>query len=212
MAARNPATPQNLTGREARRAIKELRRRLEDVPQETPDENLAQHGAALTELLSWAENLREIRIQELRDRLVKRRAMAGSWGPRVKLVWSSQAGTADVGQAAADSEDPPKPKRFTFSIVPDCGALEAIAIFVAAVLVFPASFVKRLIGIALGVPLLYLVNLGRLTCLAVIGALTPGAQWFDFSHKYVWQGVYVIFVVVFWLLWVEFIVGRKKSE
>ena len=98
---------------------------------------------------------------------------------------------------------------FPFIVVSECGAIEVMAIFLAAVLAFPASWWKRLVGILLGVPTMYLVNIFRLSCLAVIGAINRGGEWFNFSHHYVWQAIFIVFVVVVWLAWIEFLVNRE---
>ncbi len=98
---------------------------------------------------------------------------------------------------------------FHFIVVPECGAIEVMAIFLAAVLAFPTLWWKKLIGALVGVPIMYLVNIFRLTCLGIIGALDHGGDWFQFSHQYVWQAIYIVFVVAVWLAWVELIVRRQ---
>lgn len=100
---------------------------------------------------------------------------------------------------------------FTFVVVPDCGAIPTMVIFVAAVLAFPTRWWKKLAGIGLGLPFLYVVNALRLTVLAVIGAWNQGGPIFKFAHEYVWQGIYIIFVVVAWLSWVELLARREKT-
>jgi exosortase/archaeosortase family protein len=97
---------------------------------------------------------------------------------------------------------------FTFIVVPSCGAIEVMAIFLAAVLAFPATWRHRAWGVALGLPLMYLVNLFRLACLACLGALDKSGAWFNFVHEYVWQAGYVIFVVIVWMAWAE--LGRER--
>lgn len=100
-------------------------------------------------------------------------------------------------------------KHFRFQVVPSCGATEIMAIFLAAVLAFPATARQRLSGLAVGIPMLYTINIVRLACLAVIGALDNGGDWFNFFHEFVWQAIYVVIVVLLWLAWVEFLVGRR---
>lgn len=102
-------------------------------------------------------------------------------------------------------------KQFRFNVVPTCGATEIMAIFLAAVLAFPATWRQRLTGLALGIPALYSINIIRLSCLAMIGALDSGGEWFNFAHEYVWQAVYVVLVVLLWLAWVEFLVRRPST-
>lgn len=100
---------------------------------------------------------------------------------------------------------------FSFFIIPECGAIEVMAIFFAAVIAFPTLWRRRLIGLLVGLPIMYLVNILRLTCLAVIGALDSSREWFDFSHHYAWQAIYIVFVVAVWLCWVEIVV-RERPE
>lgn len=103
-------------------------------------------------------------------------------------------------------------RRFRFMIVPDCGAIPSFSIFVGAVLAFPVSWRSRSFGLVCGLPVLYFVNLMRLSTLAYIGAIDASAsnRWFTFSHEYVWQGIFVVFVVAVWLGWVEFVVRWKQ--
>lgn len=101
---------------------------------------------------------------------------------------------------------------FNFIVIPECGAIEVMSIFFAAVVAFPAPWWKRLLGILLGLPIMYLVNIFRLSCLAVIGALDQGGDWFNFAHEYVWQTVYIVFVVMVWLAWVEYVVRPRRQD
>lgn len=108
-----------------------------------------------------------------------------------------------------ESGQPIDPNReFTFRVVSECGAIEAMAIFFSAIIAFPTRWWKRVLGTIIGIPLLYLVNIMRLTCLGYIGAWDNGGEIFSFAHEYVWQGLYIIFVVAIWLLWVEILVRR----
>ncbi len=122
--------------------------------------------------------------------------------------------------AIADEKAESTPNRdklgrsFVFIIVPECGAIEVMAIFLAAVIAFPTRWWKRLLGLLVGLPVMYFVNVFRLSCLAVVGALdTTKDRWvFDFAHHYVWQTIYIVFVVAVWLLWIEYVVkGRKRN-
>lgn len=101
---------------------------------------------------------------------------------------------------------------FPFILVPECGAIEIMAIFVAAILAFPTLWRKRLIGLVAGIPIMYGVNIFRLTVLAIIGAVDQSRVWFNFAHEYLWQAVYIVFVVAVWLVWVEYVVKRRRSS
>ena len=54
--------------------------------------------------------------------------------------------------------------------------------------------------------MLYGINITRLVCLGLIGAYDEGQDVFEFAHHYVWQGIYIIFVVAIWMVWVEVLV------
>ncbi len=81
-----------------------------------------------------------------------------------------------------------------------------------------ASWRKRSIGLLAGLPLLYIVNVVRLVCLAFIGAYAENTEVFEFAHQYVWQTLYILIVVGVWLLWVELVVrpgavwGKKQTS
>lgn len=151
------------------------------------------------------EALRLDLVRFVQDRLDGLRAQLLKIGPTVHYV-----AKASANRESADG-GPGKPAySFRFQLAPDCGALESMALFLAAVMAFPSRWRHRLAGSVLGIAFLYVVNVVRLACLAVLGALVADRGWFDFAHKYVWQGAYVVFVVVAWLLWIEFI-GRGKS-
>jgi exosortase/archaeosortase family protein len=87
-----------------------------------------------------------------------------------------------------------------------------MSIFLAAVLAFPTLWWKRGVGAAGGLSILYFINILRLATLGYVGAvdLSPGRKWFSFIHEYVWQGVFIVFVVVVWMLWVEFVVRARR--
>jgi exosortase/archaeosortase family protein len=104
-------------------------------------------------------------------------------------------------------------RKFTFVLVPDCGAIEVMAIYVAAVLAFPTLLRRRFVGLLGGLPILYGVNLIRLSSLAYLAAYDPTTElkWFHFGHEFVWQAIFIIFVVAVWLCWIEFVVQRRRA-
>jgi len=142
---------------------------------------------------------------------------------QVKLLKDADAGTGTVDEALAEVEQEVADlkaeslalrqrragKNFNFVVIPDCGAIPSMSIFVAAVLAFPALWRKRLAGILMGLPILYIVNAFRLAFLAVVGAWDNAGTVFQFSHYYLWQGIYIVFVVAVWMSWVEFLVKRR---
>ncbi|MCC6153383.1 MAG: exosortase/archaeosortase family protein [Candidatus Hydrogenedentes bacterium] len=155
-------------------------------------------GPMLAETVSNLEHARVAQRDFLDERIRKVTAqIQEKLGPQVTFV-------------ARKQENPPL--QFTFSLVPDCGALPSMSIFIAALIAFPAPMRKRALGLLIGVPILYVINLARLTCLAAIGAYwKQNPEVFEFAHQYVWQAIYVLIVVGVWLLWVELIVKPGKT-
>ena len=66
---------------------------------------------------------------------------------------------------------------------------------------YPASWKARAVGIAIGLPLFFAVNVIRLATLARIVEIYPAA--FFYLHEYVWQGILTVFVLVGALAWAE---------
>lgn len=112
-----------------------------------------------------------------------------------------------------ERNDARRGRQFTFRVVPDCGAIPSMSIFLAAVLAFPTRWWKRAAGAAGGLVLLYGINIIRLATLGYIGAIdrSPGQKWFNFIHEYVWQGIFIVFVVAVWMLWIEFVVKVRRA-
>ncbi|MBN2310717.1 MAG: archaeosortase/exosortase family protein [Candidatus Hydrogenedentes bacterium] len=183
---------------------------LEIVGENVPEQDDAL-AAQLREFAQHVSEWRNRQVAFLKARAARLAYQQAQLGPLVCFVASEPVRPAEPdGVTAPDSAPsaPPDGLSFRFSVVPDCGALPAMSIFFAAVVAFPVRWRKRLVGIVLGLPLLYAVNVLRLACLAFLGAYTGGGDLFTFAHEYGWQGIYLVFVVGVWLLWAEFIVRR----
>ncbi len=90
---------------------------------------------------------------------------------------------------------------FSLRIVEECTALFASLIYVSCVLAYPANLKSKLIGIGFGVPVIQAVNIIRLVILSITGLYYPGI--FEFVHTYIWQSIFIIFVIAVWLVWLE---------
>jgi len=90
---------------------------------------------------------------------------------------------------------------FAVSIEAGCNGVEATIVLVAAILAFPASWKRKLIGLAIGVVAVQGLNIVRVISLFYIG------QWnfniFEWAHLYVWQALIMLDVLIVWLLWVR---------
>ena len=89
--------------------------------------------------------------------------------------------------------------RFAVNIRNGCNGVEAMLIYFAAVLAFPASWRSRLLGVALGFVAIQLVNLVRVVALFLTGVYFP--RLFDSSHTVIWQTVVILSGVLLWILW-----------
>ncbi|RMH23453.1 MAG: exosortase H [Acidobacteria bacterium] len=89
--------------------------------------------------------------------------------------------------------------RFAVNIENGCNGVEAMIIFLAAVLAFPASWRARAAGLLLGMVAIQLVNLLRVVALFLTGVYFR--DFFDSSHTVVWQTVVILFALLLWLYW-----------
>jgi len=90
---------------------------------------------------------------------------------------------------------------FAVSIEAGCNGVEATIVLVAAILAFPASWKRRLLGLAVGIVAVQGLNVIRVISLYYLG------QWdldvFEWAHLYVWQALIMLDVLVVWLIWVR---------
>ena len=90
---------------------------------------------------------------------------------------------------------------FAVSIEAGCNGVEATIVLLAAILAFPAPWKRKLIGLAVGVFAVQGLNVIRVISLFYLG------QWnfaiFEFAHRYVWQALIMLDVLIVWLLWVR---------
>src|SRR5512144_3018756 len=90
---------------------------------------------------------------------------------------------------------------FAVAIEAGCNGVEAAIVLIAAMLAFPAPSRYRLVGIAIGIAAVQILNIVRVISLFYIG------QWdlevFEWAHHYVWQALIMLDVLVVWLIWVR---------
>jgi len=98
--------------------------------------------------------------------------------------------------------------RFAVNIRNGCNGVEAMLIFLAAVLAFPAPWRWRLAGLALGILAIQVVNLVRVVSLYLTGAYFP--RLFDASHTVIWQSVVILFGVLLWVFWANRLPPRDE--
>ena len=169
---------------------------------------VAELEAELKMLDNAAEHTRLAMTEKRKEVKLLKKAGAGTGTAREALAKVEQE-AADLKAESLALRQRRAGRSFNFVVIPDCGAIPSMSIFVSAVLAFPALWRKRLAGILIGLPILYTVNAFRLAFLAVVGAWDNAGTVFQFSHHYLWQGIYIVFVVAVWMSWVEFLVKRR---
>jgi archaeosortase B (VPXXXP-CTERM-specific) len=98
---------------------------------------------------------------------------------------------------------------FGLEIIDECTAVYSSIVYSACILAYPTTLKNKGIGIALGVPALYGINMLRLSILALVGIYHPNM--FEFVHVYLWQASFIIFVVVLFLLWLKLNLSLEKK-
>jgi exosortase H (IPTLxxWG-CTERM-specific) len=96
--------------------------------------------------------------------------------------------------------------RFAVNIKNGCNGVEAMLIYFAAVLAFPAPWKSRAAGLVLVFVAIQLVNLVRVVALFLTGVYFP--KLFDSSHTVIWQTVVILSGVLLWILWANRFAGR----
>lgn len=85
------------------------------------------------------------------------------------------------------------------SVVPDCSGLDVMSLCVAAILSYPVAWRRRLAGAALGVTLLFTLNILRISTLAA-ASQTPV---FQTLHVYVWPALLIAATLAWVALWIR---------
>ena len=86
-----------------------------------------------------------------------------------------------------------------FKIVPECTALSMVGLFVCFVCLYHAETRKKAMGLAMGIPALYLGNLARLVLIFIVSRYNPGL--FGMVHVYLGQVFTMILVILACIVW-----------
>jgi exosortase family protein XrtF len=91
--------------------------------------------------------------------------------------------------------------RAVLSVYEGCNGINTMIIFVVFLIAFGPIDRKLIWFIPLGLIIIHLMNLLRITFLFFIAEYYPGAMYF--IHKYVFTGILYIVIFVLWILWVK---------
>jgi len=97
---------------------------------------------------------------------------------------------------------------FAVAIESGCNGVEAMIVFIAAVIAYPASWRARGSALAVGFVAIQVLNLARIISLLYLG------NWnltiFSWVHLYLWPVLIMLDVLVVFLLYLR-IIGRKQG-
>ena len=90
---------------------------------------------------------------------------------------------------------------FAVQISPECDALQLCAILTAAIVAFEAPLPSKLVGMALGVLWLTLLNFVRIVSLYFVGSHEPSI--FQTAHETVWPVILIAITLATWVFWAQ---------
>ena len=96
---------------------------------------------------------------------------------------------------------------FAISIEPGCNGIEPIIILTSAIVAFHASWRHKAIGIAIGISMIYAINLVRIVSLFYLGQWNESV--FEWMHLYVWQALIMLDALISFLIWMRWVRIRE---
>jgi exosortase/archaeosortase family protein len=131
------------------------------------------------------------------------------WFPRYLEfnAWAGAAGIRLFGHDAQATQATISSPRCSILIARGCDAIEPIAIFLAALLAFPASWRARIVGGLAGACLLLILNQARIVSLFFVRMHRP--DWFHVMHVDVWQSAFIFLALLLWLIWAFWATRRR---
>ena len=125
---------------------------------------------------------------------------------RLTAVQKFLAGSATwiaslTGSAARVVGDQIFVEGLTININYECTGAYVLLILITFLLAYPSHWRGKLLGIGIGVAVLSFVNIIRIAVLIHVAEIRPDL--FAYFHEYIWQGVFLVLVIVYAMAWVE---------
>lgn len=122
-----------------------------------------------------------------------------TWTAGATLVLLHWLGIAATRMATVVSH----PSGFAYEIYYRCTGFLPVAFLMTAILATPGCWRRKLVGLAVGAPVLIALNLTRLVHLFYLGVHHPAA--FDFAHTVLWDGLFVFAIFGLWVIWTRWL-------
>ena len=130
--------------------------------------------------------------------------------PYTKLIAKAIAGVVNLFGAGAITDGTiVQTSTFSLNIAMGCDGVEATCLFVAGVLAFPTSWRARGIGLAIGIPIIQVINLARLVALYYAGIYLPSLV--EQIHVYVAQTIVILLSTAILIYWLERIATPSRT-
>ncbi|TAL57999.1 MAG: hypothetical protein EPN85_12680 [Bacteroidetes bacterium] len=91
-----------------------------------------------------------------------------------------------------------------------CNGISLFALFSIFIFAFPGKSISKIIFIPVGIFLIHLMNVLRVTVLAIIE--TYSYSWTEFNHTYTFTIIIYICIFLMWLFWVNKYSSVKKPS
>jgi exosortase H (IPTLxxWG-CTERM-specific) len=95
------------------------------------------------------------------------------------------------------------PLGFAVRVENGCNAVNVTILLWAAILTYPAPWLRKFQGLVAGSLALHAVNLLRIISLFYLGQYNE--TWFQFAHLYLWESLIVLDTLVIFWLWAVFV-------
>ena len=95
------------------------------------------------------------------------------------------------------------------NVINECTGIFSMSIFAAIVLAYDTTLRNKVVGLVVGVPVLFYLAILRLSLTTLLVVKYP--TMLHLSHDYLFQIFLLIFVVVLFVLWHDTIIGKKKN-
>jgi exosortase/archaeosortase family protein len=103
---------------------------------------------------------------------------------------------------------------FAMAVKPECASGGIISFLCAAFLAFPYPLGRRLIGAALGIAAIALLNVVRIASVFLVGVHQP--RLFEAVHEELWPGLIIMTILLLMLVWIRWVlrsgVDAQKSK
>ena len=97
----------------------------------------------------------------------------------------------------------------TWNVTSECTAVNAVFLFISFVLAYSSTFKSKALGLISGIPLIVVANILRLVVLGWATEYWPSQA--HLLHDYVWETIFLFFIIVLWFLWINLVVNREKT-